>query len=240
MRSQSHWSGGPPPPPPPVAAKHKHAPIPSWGIDLRQKFIGAAVCAVLTTGLMLLAGTGMLRTRPGGDIFIDPDGVWAGILVVGAPLMWAYGVVKFGRNDNGFRSRGLPSLMLIVTVLAAVLQIVLMLLWPLVVDKNAHGHTVLAQYNAEPLAFGLTAVFVLALYSWTTVATLGFVGKRLQTSLFGTLGWIVIAGVGAWQGMTIFENPATAGSFWVWAGIALLGLALIPVLAAVRSSKLVA
>lgn len=195
------------------------------------------MCSVLVTVLMLLAGTGMLRTRPGGNIFIDPDGVWAGILVVGAPLIWAYGSVKFGRDDNGFRSRGLPSLMLVVTVLAAILQILLMLLWPLVVDKNADGNTVLAQYHSEPFAFGLAAMFTLALYAWTTVATLGFVGKRLRSSLIGTLGWILIAGVGAWQGVAIFENPATADSFWIWTGLALLGLVLIPVLAEQLSSR---
>lgn len=237
MRSESHWPGGPPPPPPPIAASHRKTPLGGWKKDLKDRLTGAVVVSILVTGLMLLSGTGLLRTRPGSTAsVIDPDGLWAGILVVGAPLMWAFGQVKFSRVDKGFRTHGLPSLMLVSTGLAAMLQILLMLTWPLVADDSLAGHAVLTQYHANPLAFCLVAVFVIALYAWTTVAMLGFAGKGAGTSALGTVGWLIIAGVGAWQGTVMFENPATIGSFWVWAGIALLGIVLVPIIAAARKS----
>ncbi|NLZ97951.1 MAG: hypothetical protein GX920_03905, partial [Micrococcus sp.] len=98
MRSESHWPGGPPPPPPPIAASHRKTPLGGWKKDLKDRLTGAVVVSILVTGLMLLSGTGLLRTRPGSTAsVIDPDGLWAGILVVGAPLMWAFGQVKFSR-----------------------------------------------------------------------------------------------------------------------------------------------
>ena len=237
MRSESHWPGGPPPPPPPIAARHHNRPLGGWKKDLRDRLTGAVVASVLVTGLMLLSGTGLLRTRAGstGSV-VDPDGLWAGLLVVAASLIWAFGQVKFSRADKGFRRDGLPSLMLVSTGMAAILQILLMLTWPLVADDSLAEHAVLAQYHTEPLAFGLVAVFVIAIYAWTTVATLGFAGKGAGTSALGTVGWLIIAGVGAWQGIVMFENPATMSSFWGWAGIALLGIVLVPIIAAARKS----
>lgn len=237
MRSESHWPGGPPPPPPPIAAKHRNAPLGEWKKDLKDRLIGAGVASVVVTVLMLLAGTGLLRTRAGSTgTVVDPDAAWAGILVVAAPLIWAFGQVKFARADKGFRTHGLARLMLVSTGLATLLQILLMLTWPLVADDSLAGDVVLAQYHTDLLAFGLVAVFVIALYAWTTVATLGFAGKGAATSALGTAGWLIIAGVGAWQGIVMFENPATIGSFWAWAGIALLGIVLVPSIAAARKT----
>lgn len=70
--------------------------------------------------------------------------------------------VKLGRDDNGFRARGLPSLLLVSTVLAAVFQALLMLTWPLVADESVPRQGALAQYHNDPIAFGLVAVFVIA------------------------------------------------------------------------------
>ena len=235
MRTEKHWSNGPPPPPPAEAAKDKTQPLGGWGTDLRERFTGAVLVAVIINGLMLVASTGFLRNRPISDTgVVNADTLWAAMLLGSAPIIWGIQQVKLGRDDNGFRTRGLPSLLLVSTVLAAVFQVLLMLTWPLVADESVPRQGALAQYHNDPIAFGLVAVFVIALYAWTTVASLGFIGKWLPTSAIGSVGWMIIAGAGIWQAFVIFENTATVGSFWVWAGIALLGLVLIPVIAAVR------
>lgn len=214
MRSQSHWPGGPPAPP--VADKNGLHQNRSWGADLRERFTGAVIISVLITGLILLASTGLFRNRPiSSSGIVDADSLWAAMLLGSAPLIWAIEQVKFGRDDNGFRTRGLPSLMFVNTVLAAIIQMLFMLTWSLVVDESVPEHAALAQYHSDLLAFGLIAVFVIGLYAWAAVATLGSVGKRLATSVIGSLAWIVVAGLGIWQGIFIFENRATVGSFWV-------------------------
>lgn len=236
MHSERHRTGPPPPPPPPAGNDKKNKPLGGWGSDLRERFTSAVIVAVIINGLMLVASTGFLRNRPISDTgVVEADSLWGAILLGCAPIFLSIEHVKFGRSDNGFRTRGLPSLLLVSTLLAAILQTLLMLTWPLVAHESVPRQGALAQYLTDPIAFGLIAVFVIALYAWTTVASLGFIGKRLPTSALGSVGWLIIAGVGIWQGFVIFEHPATTEDFWVWAGIALLGLALIPVIAAART-----
>lgn len=235
MRSQSHRSGGPPPPPP-MPENSMIYESSSWGADLRDMLIGAVVASgVFATGTMLLSATGMLRYTVTSNRFIEPEITTVSMVAVGGPLLWTFILVKFTRVNGGFRIQGLASLMLVGTLMATLVQLLLMLLWPLVVNHEVPVNSVIAQYNAEPLAFAVGAVYVLALFAWSAICALGFAGQARAPRIAGVIGWILMLIGGFWFGMKHFEQPATYGSFLLWAGIALVGLVLVPLIAAARS-----
>src|SRR5690606_30208994 len=161
------YPGGPPHGPYSSPRGRQHPatkPVPTWGSDLRRMLIVAGFVAVLWTIFMLVSATGLLRTNNLDQV--EPDGVWAGILAGLGPALWAYSLVSFKREDNGFRRTGLPGLVILGAPFAAAIQLASMLVWPLVVDKLMHGQTVIATYSSDPLAFGLAAAFVIAMYAW--------------------------------------------------------------------------
>ncbi len=197
--------------------------------------IVAGFVAVLWTIFMLVSATGLLRTNNLDQV--EPDGVWAGILAGLGPALWAYSLVSFKREDNGFRRTGLPGLVILGAPFAAAIQLASMLVWPLVVDKLMHGQTVIATYSSDPLAFGLAAAFVIAMYAWCLLCLLGMALDSMGAGLIGAILMIAVAGVGIWRGIRIFDNPPTETSLLVWAVIAVLGLVLLPVIAAVVTRR---
>ncbi|WP_343955746.1 hypothetical protein [Yaniella flava] len=238
MTNQSHWPGGPPPPPPETTKKRRGVnskETPSWGTDLKHTVIGAVAMSAFWTLLMLLSATGMMKT--GSRHVIEPEPLWAAFLAAGGTVAWGFGLVSAKRNDNGFRPTGLPSFLLSAVVLATLIQAILVLLWPLVVDEIAFANTAFIAYASDPQAFVLISVFLLALYAWTTTCSLGFATDRISTNLLGVLGIFVVGGVGVWRAIVIFGNPLNESSIAVWAVIALLGLILLWVLATVTMKK---
>ena len=238
MTNQSHWPGGPPPPPPDLSQKRRgrsSKETPSWGVDLKNIVIGAVAMSAFLTLLMLLSGTGMLRSNPRN--YIEPSPVWAALLVAGGAVAWGFLLVSSKRNDNGFRPTGLPGLLLCAVVLVTVIQAILMLFWPLVVDEVAHSNATFIAYASDPEAFVLITVFLLALYAWTTTCSLGFASDRISTNLLGVLGIFAVGGVGAWRAIVMFENPLNESSIAVWTLIAVLGLILLWILATVTMKK---
>lgn len=200
-------------------------PSPSWGADLRDLLIKAVAGAVLWTALMLLSGTGWMHTQDG--TVIDADGVWAGLLAGFGPVVWAFSMLESRRADHGFRTRGLPGLMLLAVPAAAGIQVLSMLAWPLVVD----GSSVIARYSADPVAFAHGAALVVAVFAWSALAIMPAAGGRGATTGLAVIGLLVIGGLGAWQGVRTFDGPPSLPAALVWAAVALLGLLLVPLVA---------
>lgn len=235
MTNHSHWPGGPPRPSPSWRFSKTASPqesIPSWGRDLKRLTYAALFSSSLCTLLMLMSGNGLLRGRSGQNV-IEPDGLWAGLLVVMAATFWVSLLGKRHRVDRGFRRQGLASLLLIGVLVAVIIQLTLMLLRLLVIDKAISGQTVIALYGSDPTSSAQVATFTISLFVWCAVCVLLFARGTVSRTLlsFGLLA--VVAGIGAWQAINILENSPSATHLLVWSLIAVLGVVVLPLMAAV-------
>lgn len=237
MMHESQWPGGPPPPRKFRDAAVRQKTTPSWGGDLKRLTYRALFSTSLTTLLMLLSGTGLLRTQ--NRTTVDPDATWAAILVVMAACLWVCTCMDHHRADHGFRQQGLGSLLLVGVLMAIIIQLGAMLLWPFVIDKTTSGTTVMAQYGSDPTSTMLVATFTMALFAWCAVCALMFTRTTVVRMLlgFGLLAGVAVLGV--WQGIRMLDNPPTANHMVVWFLIAVIGLIVLPVLAtaAARSRR---
>lgn len=199
---------------------------------MKRLIYTALFSSSLCTLLMLLSGTGSLRRRYNISV-IEPDGLWAGLLVVLAATYWVSLLGKRNRVDRGFRRQGLTSLLLIGVLIAVIIQLTLMLLWPLVIDKAASGQTVIALYGSDPTSSALVAAFTVSLFVWCAVCVLLFAQGTMSRTLLGFGLLAVVAGIGAWQAINILDNPPSSTHLQVWSLIALLGVVVLPLMAAV-------
>jgi len=198
----------------------------------------AVFCVALTTVLMRLSGTGFLHSRSHSlRSPIEADGVWTGILASLGPTSWAYMIVKLRCPDNGLRKQGLAWLMLLAVVIAALCEIMAMFLWSLVMDKLAHGYSVIAMYPSDFLAFSLVAVFILAMFAWSALCVVWFARETLTVGFIGLVVLFAVGVIGAWQSIRVFDKPPGEEIFLVWAAFAVLGLTLLPITAAVATRR---
>src|SRR5690606_41228321 len=101
----------------------------------------------------------------------------------------------------------------------------------------AHAPTVIAPGAGDPPAFRVAAACVIAMCAGCLLGPLGVAVDGVGAGLIGAILMIAVAGVGIWRGIRIFDNPPTETSLLVWAVIAVLGLVLLPVIAAVVTRR---
>lgn len=194
----------------------------TWGADLRRSIWCAVGLAVGITLLLLFASTGLMHHETTRDpILADP--MWAGILIGVGSTGWAYLQISTTRRDTGFRRDRLPSLLAVAVVASTAIYLALMCTWPLIIGDRAAPDSVIATLLSDPRSFGLVASFILALQCFATCTVLGLVRLRIPVVLVAVLGLLVLLGVGAWQGVSILENPASTRPLAVWAGLAVVG-----------------
>lgn len=81
-----------------------------------------------------------------------------------------------------------------------------MFLWSLVVDKLAHGNSVVAMYPSDVLVFSLVAVFILAMFAWSGLRVACFARETLTVGFIGLVVLFAVGVIGAWQGIRVCEQ----------------------------------
>ncbi|WP_404286012.1 hypothetical protein [Glutamicibacter arilaitensis] len=200
---------------------------PSWTSVLRTMFYKAIFVAVLGTVLVLLSATGMLTTNSTNEI--QRDGAWSGSTVAICAMLWTILNIDFKRTDSGLPAKSLPQLLLLSTLVAIILMLVFMISWPIAVDQNISGTSVAAWYLSDPLAFGLSALFTVAAFFWSSFAFLGLTAGNMVRKLCGFVYLFAIAGLCIWLGSGMFMSPPSEANLSLWIVLAVLGFALQPI-----------
>ncbi|MGO2052758.1 hypothetical protein CIK76_17565 [Glutamicibacter sp. BW80] len=198
-----------------------------WIPVLRTMFYKAIFVAVMGTILVLLSATGLLTTNHINEV--QRDGAWSGIAVAMCALLFTFLGVDSKRPDSGLPAKGLPQLLMLSTLAAVLLMLIFMISWPIAVDQNIYGTTVAAWYISEPLAFGLSALFVIASFFWSSLALLGMTASKMPCKLLGYVFLFAVAGIGMWLGSGLFMSPPAEANLALWIVLAALGIALQPI-----------
>lgn len=185
------------------------------------------VAAVLWTGVIFLSAIGLLR-QDNGDV-IEPTALWAGIVAGVGTAMWGFAQIEFQQADRGLRAEGLPGLLLVAVPLSALIQLASIMLWPFAV-KEPIGSLV-TELHSEPMAVLQVGLFVLAVMAWSMTAVFGFARGGMLLGLLSGVLFLATLGLGAWQAIVLFEQPVGPGRTLLWAVLAVLGLAVMTLVA---------
>lgn len=102
-----------------------------WG-----RIIGVtAFIVALATLLIGLSALGIKQDKTFETI--DVDGLWAGICAGLPTIMFPFLLVEMSRADNGYRRKGLTSLLLLATLTACDLEVLVMMTRPLMLGDSA-------------------------------------------------------------------------------------------------------
>lgn len=191
---------------------------------------------IAVTLLLLLASTGLLHPRAGSDALVEADGVWAGILAAGSAVAWACLPVASSRPDRGYRHQGLPGLLTVGAIVAMVVNLAVMSLWPFIVGDRADHDDVIATLLSDPVSWASAAAFLLAMRTWNAVSALGFVGAGRTGSAVLALGavggFLLLVLGGLLAGAALFDNPPNVPTLGITGVAAILGLGALAASAA--------
>ncbi|TRY16995.1 hypothetical protein FOJ82_14150 [Tessaracoccus rhinocerotis] len=179
--------------------------------------------AVFWTGAVFISATGLLR-QPNGDV-IEPTAVWAGIVGGLMAGIWGFLQVDLQRPGGGLRTDGLPSLLALGVPVSAVIQLAGVMLWPFVID-GPYGSLV-TQLHSEPIAVVQVALFLLGTMAWSMTPMFCFASGRMVLGLLSGVLFLVVLGLGLWQGFVLFHSPVEPGRTLLWAVVAALGFAVM-------------
>ncbi|WP_461104114.1 hypothetical protein [Tessaracoccus terricola] len=193
----------------------------------------SALGAVFWTGAVFIAATGLLQ-QPNGDV-IEPTAVWAGIVGGLAAGVWGFLQVDLQRPGGGLRTDGLPSLLSLGVPISAVIHLAGVMLWPFAID-GSHGSLV-TQLHSEPTAVVQVALFLVGTMAWSMTPMFGFASGRMMLGLLSGLLFLVVLGLGLWQGLVLFDSPVEPGRTLLWAVVAALGFAAMTAGAATFAKK---
>lgn len=242
-RSGPQGPYGPPGPWPPNAAANlppaprhdnRHAPggdprfqdrVPGWWADFGRALLCAVAAIAISTGLLALAQTGMLRTQNRDIIAGGTD--FAAVLVTMQGLSWGLFLLVPSRGDNGYRTRGLAPLLVAGILASAFVQQAIMLFWPAIMGSNATPGTVGATVDGDPLAVATTFALLVATTSWFAATWVAMTCWGWRAALGAVVPFLGAIGVFGWTAVTTFGDPPTSASLFGWAAAAATGLAAV-------------
>ncbi|WP_129658163.1 hypothetical protein [Rothia halotolerans] len=217
-------------------ARRGEQPPRSWWADLRLFTLCAVGIVVGTTGLLLLASTGLMRHET-SHIPIHADATWAGVLASIGAIMWAFFPISSSRPGFGYRHQGLPGLLVLGALIAAGIDLLAMLAWPLIVGDRTAPDSVLATLASDPASAASLALFLIAMHALSALVVLGFLRGGLVSSLVVTGLFLVLIGVGAWQGVRLFERSPDGSVLLTWGVAAVVALAAVATVSAIAGPK---
>ena len=86
---------------------------------------------------------------------IDADGLWAGICAGRPTLMFPFLLVEMSREDNGYKRKGIISLLLLATLTACGLEVLVMMTRPHMLGDSAVMGTVATELTSDLLSIVL-------------------------------------------------------------------------------------
>lgn len=214
------------------AQTREHESVPSWRRDF-GRIIGVTVIAVvIMTILVGLSSAGLLYGKRWEKV--EADGVWAGIAATLPTLIFPFMFMELSRPDHGFRRKGLIPLLLLGIPAASVLETLTVMTWPFILGDGPYPGSVAAEMTTDPMSIVLVFVFLIAATAWftTVVMPMAICGYKVALMLLlpflGAIFLFMIAGV------RIFDGSPSVASIIIWSAVALGGLAVLSLVAALR------
>ena len=209
-------------------------PVPTWSRDLRRVLgisFGGALCVSF---FIWLASIGLMFEKGSLDR-LEADAVWAGICAGVLVFLFPFLFFEIKRVDNGFRRHGLVPLVLLGVAGGGVIITAVMMIWPLFLGDRAVPGTVAAELGGDPASILLVLFFVIAGMAWCLALMLPMMVGGYKVALALLLPYLGTIFVFPFAAVRIFENPPNAVSTVIWAGLALAGMAVLTILAALRN-----
>ncbi|WP_181275175.1 hypothetical protein [Brevibacterium oceani] len=207
---------------------------PTWARDF-LRVLGLSLFGVLFfTATVWFAALGLLQEKGGTDP-IEADPIWAGICAGVTTFVFPFLFVEFRRNDSGFRRKGLIALVVLSVVIGGVIVTAVMTTWPFILGDRAIPGTVSGELSSDPASIVLLLFFIISGMAWclSIIMLMTFGGfKYVMWMLLPYLGSVFFFTFG---GKRVFENPPSGGSTMFWAVMAVAGLAVLTVVAALRN-----
>lgn len=221
-----------PPPPGPLPLREEE-PVPTWTRDFLRVLGFTLFGALFFTFLIWFASTGLMV----GNNFeiIEADAMWMGICAAGLAFLFSFLFMEHKRPDDGFRREGLLPLILLSVVASAVIVSLVALVWPFFLGVRAVPGTVAAELNADPASFFLVLLFFIGGMAWSTGMMLPMMIGGYKVALWLLLPYLGFVFLIFFAGVEVFDNPPSLLATMIWVVVALIGLAVLTVLAALRN-----
>lgn len=212
---------------------HEEKPVPTWTRDFVRVLGVSLFGALFFTFLIWLASTGLMV----GNNFeiIEADAIWIGICAAGLAFLFPFLFMEHKRPDDGFRREGLIPLILLGVVASAVIVTLVALVWPFFLGERAVPGAVAAELNADPASFFLVLLFFIGGMAWSTCMMMPMMIGGYKVALWLLLPYLGFAFLIFFAGVQVFENPPSLLTTMIWVAVALIGLAVLTVLAALRN-----
>ncbi len=184
-----------------------------------------ALCAVgsitLWTGLLWVGVLGMLHHHGSP---VDAESMQPGIFAAVPALAWPFFQLSTRRQDRGFRTQGLPGLMVFTILVGSVIHLLGMLSWPVILAHRAVPGTVAAELHRDPAAMLLVLVFLTAGMSWFSAIAQVMIFWPLSAGLIALLPFLAGIFLIPFGGLRTFESVAAPVSLLLWGLLAVTGL----------------
>lgn len=207
---------------------------PTWARDF-LRVLGLSLFGVLFfTAVVWFAALGLLQEKGGTDP-VEADPIWAGICAGVTTFVFPFLFMEYQRNDSGFRRKGLIPLVVLSVVIGGMIVTAVMMIWPFILGDRAIPGTVSGELSSDPASIVLLLFFIISGMTWclSIIMLMTFGGfKYVMWMLLPYLGSVFFFTFG---GKRVFENPPSGGSTMFWAVMAVVGLAVLTVVAALRN-----
>lgn len=224
--------GPPSPGPPPL---HEPEPVPTWSRDFLRVLGIAFFGAVAFTFFVWLASTGLLRAKGSWHDTVEADPIWAGICAGMIVCLFPFLFAELKRFDSGFRRKGLIPLVVLSALCGGAIVTAVMMTWPFFLGDQAIPGTVSADLAGDPASVLLLLLFSISGMSWCLSIVMPMVLGGFRYALGLLVPYLGMMFVFPFAGIRIFENPASGTATIIWVIVALSGMAVLTVLAAMRN-----
>lgn len=210
-------------------------PTPTWMRDFRRVLVVMVFGVLFFTFIVWAATEGLIREKGTLDTPLAGDPLWAGICAGAVVFMFPLLFFEHERSDDGFRRDGLVPLIILSVLCGAVITTAVMMTWPSVLGDEAIAGTVSGDLGGDPTSVLLVLFFIIGGMSWCMNVWMPMIIGGFKVALWLILPYLGIAFFFLLMGPKIFENPASWSAIITWAAVALSGLAVLTVLAALRN-----
>lgn len=207
---------------------------PTWTRDF-LRVLGLSLFGVLFfTAVVWFAAMGLIQEKSGPDQ-VEADPIWAGICAGVTTFFFPFLFMEYRRDDSGFRRKGLIPLVILSVVIGGMIVTAVMLTWPFILGDHAIPGTVSGDLSSDPVSIVLLLFFIISGMSWCLSIVMPMLLGGFKYAL-----WLLVPYLGSiffftFGGIRVFENPPNGGSTMFWAAMAVAGLAVLTILAAMRN-----
>ncbi|MCU4297504.1 hypothetical protein D3I60_10500 [Brevibacterium permense] len=227
----SETPAGPPPLGP--LPLHEVEQVPTWTRDF-LRVLGVSLSGALFFSFLIWFASTELMLQQNFEV-IEADAVWMGICAGILAFFFPFLFMKHKRPDDGFRREGLIPLALFSVVASAVIVTLAALVWPFFLGERAVPGTVAAELNADPASFFLVLLFFIGGMAWSMCMMMPMMIGGYKVALWLLLPYLGFVFLICFAGVRVFDNPPSLLATMIWLAVALSGLAVLTVLAALRN-----